>query len=260
MTELATEDARGELTELVATEPRDIATVLRQLTDLQTVLLRLAPEDGTDSNGENPVANFNRLYRTITAKIVDGLVAGDFEDPVFLELLDVEFAKRYFHALRLWCATSPHTPRCWNVLFRKLRDVEIRPLPAASAGVNAHINYDLPFALISTWQQLGSNPDNEVQHRDYLKINEVFFDAIPALRRSYLTTWQLTIDRLNGKLDDWYQNLLVEFTRDLAWQSAQRIWPMRDNLESMRNAQASLDSNTALIGRALLAPIGSLLQ
>jgi hypothetical protein len=266
MTELATNPAFVDLTELVSVEPLDIATVLRQLHDLQDVLLRLAPEEDSDGGqgsagaGENPVANFNSLYHTITSNIVDGLAKDEFEDPVFLELLDVEFAKRYFHALRLWCATSPHTPQCWQVLFHKLRDREVRPLPAASAGVNAHINYDLPFALISTWQQLGSNPENEQQHRDYLLINEVFFDAIPALRRSYLTTWQLTIDRLNGKLDDWYQNLLVEFTRDLAWQSAQRIWPMRDNIESMRHAQASLDGNAALIGRALLSPISSFLQ
>jgi hypothetical protein len=260
MTELAAHPAHRELTELLSVEPLDIATVLRQLTDLQDVLTRLAPEENTDGNGENPVANFNRLYRTITAKIVDGLRAGTFEDPVFLELLDIEFAKRYLHAMRLWCGASPHTPRCWRVLFDKLRDTEIRPLPAASAGVNAHINYDLPFALISTWQQLGSDPDNEQQHRDYLQINEVFFDAIPALRRSYLTTWQLTIDRLNGKLDDWSQNLLVEFTRALAWQSAQRSWPMRDNLVSMRNAQSSLDDNTTLIGRALLSPISGFLQ
>jgi hypothetical protein len=258
--------ARRDLADLLSVEPPDITTVLQQLSDLQDILLRLAPEDGGaqhhdhDRNNENPVANFNRLYHTITSKIVDGLHAGDFEDPVFLELLDVEFAKRYLHALRLWCANSPHTPESWQVLFHKLHDQEVRPLPAASAGVNAHINYDLPFALISTWQQLGSNPDNEAQHRDYLLINEVFFAAIPALRRSYLTTWQLTIDRLNGKLDDWYQNLLVEFTRDLAWQSAHRIWPMRDNLESMRHAQSSLDGNAALIGRALLAPISNLLQ
>jgi hypothetical protein len=256
MTELTVEPVSRELTELLSVQPPDIVTVVQQLADLQGILDTLTPDDAN----ENPVANFNRLYHTITSKIVDGLQAGDFEDPAFLELLDVEFAKRYLHALRLWCATSPHTPDCWLVLFKKLHDREIRPLPAASAGVNAHINYDLPFALISTWQQLGSNPDNEAQHRDYLLINEVFFEAIPALRRSYLATWQLTIDRLNGKLDDWYQNLLVEFTRDLAWHSAHRIWPMRDNLESMRHAQASLDCNAALIGRALLAPAGGLLQ
>jgi hypothetical protein len=253
--ELAWEPVNREMSDVLAVTPTTIGMVLDQLTQLQDILERVPPDFG-----ENPVADFNRLYRTITAGIAGHLRAGDFADPVFLELLDVEFAKRYLVALRLWSDATAETPWAWSVLFRRLRDRTVRALPAAAAGVNAHINYDLPFALVSTWEQLGAEPCDGPQHDDYLLINRVFFDAIPALRRGYLDRWQLLIDRLNGKLDDWYQNLLVEVTRDLAWHSAERIWRVRHEPLALEHIRASLDRNTALLGCALLSPFCSFLQ
>jgi hypothetical protein len=253
--ELAWGPVQREMADVLAVEPPDIATVLHQLTQLQDILERIPPDFG-----ENPVADFNRLYRTITASIECRLRAGDFADPVFLELLDVEFAKRYLVALRLWSDPDAETPWAWSVLFRRLRDRTLRALPSAAAGVNAHINYDLPFALVATWEKLGSRPCDGPQHDDYLLINRVFFDAIPGLRRGYLENWQLVIDRLNGKVDDWYQNLLVEVTRDLAWRSAERIWAVRHQPLAVEHIRHSLDRNAALLGCALLSPFCSFLQ
>ncbi|GAB3936319.1 hypothetical protein GCM10027614_12630 [Micromonospora vulcania] len=83
---------------------------------------------------------------------------------------------------------------------------DARPLPSAAAGVNAHINFDLPFALVTTFDHLESEPvDGSDQHHDYLEINNIFADKIPGLRRGYLERWQLLIDMLNGDIDDWYQ-------------------------------------------------------
>jgi hypothetical protein len=243
------------MNDVLAVTPADIVTVLDQLAEVQRLLDRVPPDFG-----DNPVSDFNRLYRTITASIYGRLQAGHFRDPVFLELLDVEFAKRYLDALRMWSDASDDTPGAWTVLFRRLRDQTVRALPAAAAGVNAHINYDLPFALIATWEQLACEPCEGPQHEDYLLINEVFFDAIPTLRRGYLENWQLFFDHLNGKLDDWYQDLLVEVTRDLAWRSAERIWALRREPVAFERARASLDRNARLLGGLLLSPVGSFLQ
>lgn len=253
--ELAWGPVHRDMTDILTVTPPDIVTVLDQLAEVQRVLDQVPPD-----YGDNPVSDFNRLYRTITASIYGRLQAGHFADPVFLELLDVEFAKRYLEALRLWSEASMDTPGAWTVLFRRLRDQTVRSLPAAAAGVNAHINYDLPFALIATWEQLACEPCEGPQHQDYLLINEVFFDAIPTLRRGYLENWQLFFDHLNGKLDDWYQNLLVEVTRDLAWRSAERIWALRREPVAFARARASLDRNAELLGGLLLSPVGSFLQ
>jgi hypothetical protein len=244
-----------EITAVLAREPTDIASALQQMDDLQALLEQIPP-----THRNNPVADFNRLYRTITAKILQRHDGHGFSDPTFLALLDVEFAKRYFNALRMWGDDQRQTPEAWAVLFCRLTDRRVRPLPAAAAGVNAHINYDLPFALIATWEQVGHEPAGSGQHKDYLIINEIFFECIPELRRGYLKRWQRYVDYLNGKLDDWYQDFLVEFTRNLAWQHAEKIWPLRNDPQAHRQACDSLDQATALLGKALLSPFAQWMQ
>jgi hypothetical protein len=256
MTHLVWGPVEQDMSDLLADDPLDVAGVVARLTELQVVLEAMPP-----LYDSNPVADFNRLYRTITFNILQRLEAGTFADSAFLSLLDVEFAKRYFQALRLWGTYSPHTPDVWRVLFERMDGPDARPLPSAAAGVNAHINYDLPFALVATFDQLGSEPiDDEPQHDDYLQVNDVFAQEIPGLRRAFLTDWQLCLDAVNGELDDWYQNLLVEVTRDLAWRAGQRIWPVRHDIESVRAERAALDRNATLLGRALLSPLCQFLQ
>src|SRR3712207_9519263 len=121
------------MTGLLAGHPADVPAVVDQLTKLQDLLERLPP-----LYDSNPAADFNKLYLTITTKVLDRLYAGCFSDPVFLSRLDVEFAARYFDALRRWTEGSPATPRVWAVLFHRLNGPDPRALPSAAAGVNAH--------------------------------------------------------------------------------------------------------------------------
>jgi hypothetical protein len=255
MTGLVWGKVQEEITEVVSRTPHDIPEVVTQLADLQVLLNKVTPDDS-----DNPIADFNHLYLTITSTILEHRSQEAFHDREFLTLLDVEFAKRYFNALRLWGELSPETPQAWMVLFRQLRNPGVHSLPAAVAGVNAHVNYDLPFALISTWRQLPSDPSVEPQHQDYQHINDVFFEKIPKLRRGYLSAWQLIIDRLNGPVDDWLDDRAVELARDVAWVDGERLWAMRDNPDALRRANTSLDHHAALIGWALLSPFGALLQ
>jgi hypothetical protein len=244
-----------QMAEALASDPTDIAGVVTTLLRIQRVLDNLPP-----LYHDNPVADFNALYTTITAKILAEHRTGGFADPAFLTMLDVEFGRRYFDALRAWGDRSVETPQTWAVLLNRCRDTRLRSLPCAVAGVNAHINYDLPFALLATWRQLGQAPSGSPQHHDYLRINSVFYEAIPGLRRGYLERWQLYVDRLNGTFDDWYQNTLVELTRDMAWDHAQEMWRCHDDPERIEEHRVQLDRQAARIGRVLLSPFSSLLQ
>ena len=149
----------------------------------------------------------------------------------------------------------------WAGLFRRIPGPDCRRLPAACAGVNAHINFDLPFALVTTFDHLGGAPiDDSDQHDDYLQINEIFASAIPELRRGYLEKWQLLIDTMNGCLDDWWQGEAVEYTRNVAWRNAQKLWGIRHDLTATDNERARLDRIAADVGRLLLSPLGEFLQ
>ena len=245
-----------DMTALLAGHPDDVPAVVDQLTKIQDVLDRVPP-----LLGSNPLADFNQLYLRITTSVLERLYEGRFADPAFLSRLDVEFAARYFDALRQWGDQSTACPRVWSVLFCRIAGPDCRPLPSASAGVNAHINFDLPFALVTTFDHLGTDPvDEGDQHHDYLQINEIFAEAIPELRRGYLDRWQLLIDTMNGDLDDWWQGEVVEYTRNIAWRNAQRLWAVRHDLPATAKERSRLDGNAAAVGRLLLSPMGSFLQ
>ena len=246
-----------DITTLLAGHPDDVPAVVDQLTELQDILERVPP-----LMASNPVADFNKLYLTITEAVLERLYAGRFADPAFLSRLDVEFAARYFDALRAWSGESGTAcPRVWAVLLSRMAGPDCRPLPSAAAGVNAHINFDLPFALVTTFDHLGTDPiDDSDQHRDYLQINNIFAEAIPGLRRGYLDRCQLLIDTMNGNLDDWWQGEMVDYTRNVAWRNAQKLWSLRHDLTGTSGERSRLDGHAASLSRLLLSPMGAFLQ
>ena len=243
--------AQEEMADILCTAPTDIAGVLARLIAVQKVMDTLPPTPAL-----NRVAAFNSLYYTITDRVATALRGKDVTDPVFLEMLDVEFAKRYLNALRLWGDDDDTTPDAWEVLFRRGQDQRLSRLVAAILGVNAHINFDLALALIATWERLGP-PDGDRIHPDYLLINRIFYEEIPGLRRRYSTPWQLDLDELCGNLDDWSQRLLVLGTRALAWEQAVRIWPLRADPADFEHAQLVMDRVTAYLGESLIVGDGA---
>ncbi|MGK5678038.1 DUF5995 family protein [Actinoplanes sp. URMC 104] len=250
--------AQREMTDLLSHHPDDVPGVVDQLAELQRILARVPP-----LLVGNPLCEFNRLYLTITEGVLERLYAGVFKDPAFLSRLDVEFAARYFDALRAWAGAgmSARCPEVWACLFQRVPGPDRRPLPSACAGVNAHINFDLPFALVTTFDHLGSDPiDDSDQHHDYLEINEIFAEAIPGLRRGYLEKWQLLFDTMNGCLDDWWQGEAVEYTRNVAWRNAQKLWGIRHDMVATDRERSSLDRTAAGLNRLLLSPLGTFLQ
>jgi uncharacterized protein DUF5995 len=256
MTEPVWGPVHQDVTALLTRHPDDVPAVVEQLTELQILLERVPP-----LLCSNPLADFNKLYLRITTSVLERLYEGRFADPAFLSRLDVEFAARYFEALRHWSEGASCCPRVWSVLFRRICGPDCRPLPSAAAGVNAHINFDLPFALVTTFDHLGTDPlDDGDQHLDYLQINDIFAEAIPELRRGYLDRWQLLIDTMNGDLDDWWQGEMVEYTRNVAWRNAQRLWAVRHDLPATAKERERLDGNAAALGRLLMSPMGSFLQ
>lgn len=247
---------RQDMADVLAGHPDDVPAVVDQLTELQEVLHRVPP-----LLHSNPLADFNKLYLTITTSVLERLYAGRFADPAFLSRLDVEFAARYFDALRQWSDASTSCPRAWSVLFHRIPGPDARPLPSAAAGVNAHINYDLPFALVTTFDHLGSDPvDDSDQHHDYLQINAIFAESIPGLRRGFLDKWQLIIDTMNGDLDDWWQGELIDYTRNVAWRNSQRLWRIRHDLQALGRERARLDCTAEAFGKLLMSPMGAVLQ
>jgi hypothetical protein len=233
----------------MASTPNDIHEVIDQLIDVQFFLDKLPP-----LYRDSPVAEFNNLYIRVTRRILKRRNSGTFEDSPFLTTLDVELAKRYFDALRNWSWSFLAAPESWAELYRCVDNRNVPLLSCAAAGVNAHVNYDLPFALVATWRKLGFGGFGSPQHRDYLLVNELLFDALPQLRRTYLQTWQRCVERTDGTHRGRHRQLLPELAPDLAWDRALRVWSVRDSPDAVESARVTFDRRTAVVGRALLWP------
>ena len=256
MTDSVWGPAHQDMTDLLSGHPDDVPAVVDQLTKMQDVLERVPPR-----HTGNPLADFNRLYRAITESVLERLYAGSFADPAFLSRLDVEFAARYFDALRQWGDARNGCPRVWKVMLGRVGGPQTSAPASASAGINAHLNFDLPFALVTTFDHLGCDPiDDGDQHHDYLQIAEIFAEAVPGLQAGCLDKWQLLIDTMNGDLDDRYQGETAEYTRNVAWRNSQKLWGVRHDLAGLAKERDRLDGNAAALGRLLLSPLGSFLQ
>ena len=118
---------------------------------------------------------FHATYLRTTRAVRDALRAGLFSDPEWVERWDVAFADLYLDALTA-DRDGRAVPRPWTVAFRAARDQPSAPaLRHVLLGMNAHINYDLPQALLAVIST-GEFADPAVTGRrraDHERIDEV---------------------------------------------------------------------------------------
>jgi hypothetical protein len=99
---------------------------------------------------QDPRRFFHATYLRTTQAVRAELSAGGFEDRAWVERWDVAFAQFYLDALEADLAHGA-VPGPWAAAFAAagMRDREVPPLQHVLLGMNAHINYDLPQALLA---------------------------------------------------------------------------------------------------------------
>ena len=134
----------------------------------------------------------------------------------------------------------------------------IKPLPIqfAVAGINAHINHDLPIALVRACRQLGLHLDSRGVRADYQRITGLLESVQEQVRQSFLTGPELELDRRYAAP---LANLLGSFSigraRDAAWANAEVLWRL-DGVEPVRtDFVATLSRSVGMAGRFLLTPV-----
>ncbi len=91
--------------------------------------------------------DFLSTYRRTTAAVGDAIDRRVFADGPWVEQWDVAFAQLYLTALDAELSGSANVPRPWRLAFRA--PASLPPLRYVLLGINAHINYDLPQALLA---------------------------------------------------------------------------------------------------------------
>jgi hypothetical protein len=90
---------------------------------------------------------FLSTYQRTTQAIGDAVRTAPFEDPEWVQRWDVAFANLYLGALDAELAGGELVPGPWRLAFTASPDLP--PLRHVLLCINAHINYDLPRALLT---------------------------------------------------------------------------------------------------------------
>jgi hypothetical protein len=235
--------ASGNLLQILSSSPPTSIDEVIQL--MQRIEDTLAEDDG--------LRWFNLLYLKVTEHVRDNPPLGAWRDPQWLGRLDVVFANLYFAALAAFLAGKP-VPRSWQVLFAARQRPRVDRIQFALAGMNAHINHDLSFALLQLDDEMhkGFN-ENTPEHQDYEHVNDLL-EAVMPLALEFLATGILgqiaqDTDKIGKMLAVWN----IRVARDLAWEFAEHL----KGLPAFARAFAtnSQDRFTGAIGRMLLLPI-----
>jgi hypothetical protein len=198
---------------------------------------------------------FNRLYLQVTEAVRERVASPTgFTNPPWMALLDVEFARLYLQAIEFSLTGRP-APGCWQALFARRGNTSIARIQFALAGMNAHINHDLPVALIETLQRTGLAPQTAgIQYGDYCSLNATL-EALTGAARTELAV-RLPGDALPpvSHLEDTLAAWSLVAAREAAWTNAELLWDTRDvPLISGRYLDV-IDGLATVVGKALLVP------
>jgi hypothetical protein len=230
-----------------ASLPRTVDDVVERLRAVQR---ELPPGDGAGV--------FNRLYLDVTERVAAALGEGTFADPGFMAEFDVRFAHLWITAYDA-VAGGRRPPSAWKPLFEQRATPGVLPIQFALAGMNAHINHDLPVAVVTTCKQLGLTPDSPGVETDYRRVNDLLAAVQEEVRRSFLDGIALAVDeQYAGPVADLVAGWSITRARDAAWTNARVLWSLEGAEPLRSDFLATLSRTVGMAGRYLLTPVADL--
>jgi hypothetical protein len=229
-----------------------VATPLRTIPDVIGILENIE-STCVDTDG---LKWFNWLYLQVTQAVqARANTAGGFTDPAWIAALDVEFAGFYFAAIRSALA-SCDAPGCWQAVFNGRNQPALARIQFALAGMNAHINHDLPQAIVGLCQSNGMGPAHGTTHyNDYTALNTTLDAIINTARR------ELNVRLAGDSIQDvtHLENLVAGWSiagaREIAWKNAEVLWHLKDAPPISATFLDSVDATTAVASKTLLIPV-----
>nr|WP_192726498.1 DUF5995 family protein [Mycobacterium sp. OAS707] len=195
---------------------------------------------------------FNRVYLRVTEMMVDRLArGGEFHDDAFITDLDVRFAAHWFEAFD----ATKDKPKAWAPLFDARAEQGILPIQFALAGMNAHIENDLPLAVVATCVARGRTPGSPGVHDDFDKVNELLASVEAEIRRSFRSELEMSVDDSLESIAHMVTSWDIEKARDFAWLTAQILWELRGAGPLFEAYKATLAHTVGMGSRLLLTPL-----
>jgi hypothetical protein len=235
-------------------DPTLLAAVQSPPQSVSDVMQTMAAIDETCVEGDG-LKWFNGLYLQVTHAVEHRIAAGGFNDPAWLAELDVQFARLYFSALSADLQGAVCSG-CWRVMFDVRRNRRLARIQFALAGVNAHINHDLPEALVATCRVTGTVPNRgTAQYADYTNLNVTLDSLVEEAKRTLQV--RLLGDPLPAvsQLEDTIAGWGVKAAREKSWMTSRVLWHLQGSPELEAEFMDSLDGLTTVVNKTLLVPV-----
>ena len=232
-----------DLDQLIRSSP------IETVADVITVLRRLDSELAND----NGLKWFNLLYLKVTEAVVTPPRTVQWENRLWLEQLDVNFAKLYFAVLCDWQRNRDRVARAWLPLFQSSNRHGIKRVQFALAGINAHINHDLPLALVQTGKALRIVlKRGTAEFRDFERVNSILETVMEEAKRYIATGLVGVIDQSLVNLDDIAAQWSVRKARETAWSNGEILWRLNRTPALRNEFLTNIDRLVSLASRGLL--------
>jgi hypothetical protein len=227
-----------------ASTVNSIEDVIRAMQDIDQILQN---DDG--------LKWFNLLYLRVTESVRNSPPAEGWENPQYVQRLAIVFAGLYFNAIASWQRDHNSVVRSWAPLFQSRQRRGIVRVQFALAGMNAHINHDLPIALVQTSEEQGIVPRRgSPEHRDFERVNAIL-EAVTEQVKQFLATGIVgEIDQDLGRVDDMVALWSVRKARETAYTNGEILWQLRGAPTLSDAFLRNLDRLVGLSSRGLLIP------
>ena len=180
---------------------------------------------------------FLDCYSRMTRNMLRSIDHGRFEDSAWVSGLLHHFADYYFEALDSYDRNDPNTPAVWRQRFAAASLSGTTPIQHLLLGVNAHINFDLVFALRDVLDAdclTGASSRREIRYRDHCLVNTIIAETVDEVQDEVIerhTPALDMVDRLGGSLDERLASWLIAGWRDEVWEAALKLLTCRSSTE-----------------------------
>ena len=198
---------------------------------------------------------FLGTYMRTTEAVGAAVDGGSFEDPEWVERWDVAFAELYLKAHDADAAgDTAEVPRPWRLAFEA--PPELPALRHILLGINAHVNYDLPQAMLAVISV--SDFDDPVligrRKRDHERIDKVLAGRVGA-EEDNLSAEQTRLDKVLAPLNRLGSKRFLREARQKVWHNVGELHAARvagDDVYRVRLAELEVLSAARIAD--LLAP------
>jgi len=177
--------------------------------------------------------HFHATYLRTTRAVADEIARGGFVDGDWMRRWDVAFAEFYLDALDADRAGRP-VAGPWRIAFDAARDrTDLPPLRHVLLGMNAHINYDLPQALLAVISSAEFDDAAVLARRaaDHRHVDDVLLDRVAA------GDDELTAQGSQGLLDRLLRPFNRAGTKRFLAEARAKVWHNATVLDAARRSR-----------------------